>query len=224
VAESALERLIAAVQDHYQKDNPPRLLLSSFGQKNKELLGELKKEFGSLGAAVRAAGENQIRFIDTTSGREAVAPAAIAANLQQKIHEETISQRQGAHYFDSLPPAVQLAFCVRTEAGEHVAVDTMRPFRFSKVTAPDLVRPTQRVIPDKYRRSGLSLRTASFQDREALWLHFLAWADEAGIDPAIFRQGEATTALGRLIAAQPADLISRLIIPADIAQILLKHS
>lgn len=224
MADTALERLIAAIQAHYTLPNPPPLLLSSFGQKNKELLAELKAEFGSLMAAVRAAGEDRIRVVDATSGREAVAPAAIAATLQQQIQTDTAIQRQAANFFDCLPEAVKLAFCVRTDAGEHVAIDTVRPFRFTRVAAPDLIRPTQRIIAEEYRRPGLTLRTASVQDREILWRNFVAWTDAAGIDPNTFRQGETTTALARLLAAQPAEIIPRLIIPADIAQILLKHS
>lgn len=224
MAADALDRLIAAIDEHYGKENARPLLLSTFGQKNKALVAEVKETFGSLMEAVRTAGEGRIQFIDTTSGREAVAPAAIAANLRQQLQEDTASQRQAASYFDTLPPSVQLAFCVRTEAGEHIAIDTVRPFRFAKVQAPDLIRPTQRIIRDQYRRSGLSLRNASVAEREALWKHFLAWSEEVGVDPAIFRQGEATTALARLIAAQPADVVARLVIPGDIAQLLLKHS
>jgi hypothetical protein len=224
VAADAIDRLIAAIDDHYGKENARPLLLSTFGQKNKALLAELKEGFGSLMAAVQFAGEDRIQFIDTMSGREAVAPAAIAANLRKQLQEETASQRQAASYFDTLPASVQLAFCVRIDAGEHIAIDIVRPFRFAKVRAPDLIRPTQRIIVDKFRRPGLSLRTASVTEREALWKHFLAWSEEVGVDPGVFRQGDSTTALARLIAAQPADVIARLVIPGDIAQLLLKHS
>jgi hypothetical protein len=224
VAGEALEGLIAAIRKHYEQENPPPLLLSSFGQRNKELVTALKQEFGSLKAAVKAAGENQIRFVDLKVGSEAVAPTDIAAQVQHQIQEATASQRNGANNFDSLPFPVKLAFCVRTDAGEHIAIDTTRPFRFTKVTAPDLIRPSQRLVPEAYRRPGTSLRTASVQDRESLWRQFLAWTEETGVDPATFDQGVNTNALARLIAAQPKDVISRLVIPADIAEILLKHS
>jgi len=203
VAGDALQRLISAIEKHYEEPKAPPLLLSSFGQRNKQLLTELKDEFGSLKAAVHAAGEDRIRLVDTTIGRETVAPAGIAAELQLQIQGEIANQRQAANLFGSLPVPVQIAFCVRTESGEYIAIDIVRPFRFAKVTAPDLIRPTQRIILDTYRRPGLLLRAASVH---------------------VFRQGEASTALGRLIAAQPADIIPRLVIPADIAQILLKHS
>lgn len=224
MAGDALQRLISAIEKHYEEPKAPPLLLSSFGQRNKQLLTELKDEFGSLKAAAHAAGEDRIRLVDTTIGRETVAPAGIAAELQLQIQGEIANQRQAANLFGSLPVPVQIAFCVRTESGEYIAIDIVRPFRFAKVTAPDLIRPTQRIILDTYRRPGLLLRAASVHDRETLWRLFLAWAEEVNVDPTVFRQGEASTALGRLIAAQPADIIPRLVIPADIAQILLKHS
>lgn len=152
-----------------------------------------------------------------------VAPSAHAAELRQQIEEDSASQHQEANSFRALPAPVQIAFCVRTASGEHVAIETVRPFRFAKITVPELIRSTQRIVPESYRRPGLALKSASLEDRAALWRLFLAWCESAKLDPAIFRQGETTNALARLIAAQPADLISRLVIPADIAQILLKH-
>lgn len=223
LAEDALERFVKAVQKHYEAPDAPALLLSSFGQRHKALLLELKEAHGSLASAVRAAGENRLKFIDTTRGQEAIAPSGIAGPIQLRLEEDSASQRQAASFFDSLPHSIQLAFCVRTDPGEHIAIDTVRPFKFAKITAPDLIRQTQRIVPDKYRRPGLSLKSASVQDREALWRQFSAWADETGIDPASFRHGQGTTALSRLLAAQPPELISQMIIPADIAQILIKH-
>lgn len=224
MVDQALEKLINAVEAHYATDNAPPLLLSAFGQKNKELLAELKGVFGSLKSAISAAGENRIRFIDKTVGREAIAPPAIAEGLQNQIREDTVAQRESVSLFDSLPLSVRLAFCVRTEGDELVALDTSRPFRYTKVTAPELLRSTQRIIASHYRRPGLALATASMGEREALWRSFLTWSEEAGVDPSTFRQRDATTALSRLIAAQPADVIPRLIIPGDIAAILLKHA
>lgn len=224
VDEEALELLVAAVRAHYARPDAPALLLSSFGQRNKDLVIRLKEGFGSLKAAVRAAGEERIRFIDQTAGREAVAPADRAVDLEQQLLEATASQRQAAMLFDTLPRSVQVAFCVRLESGEHVALDVVRPFRFSRVTAPDLIRPIQRLVPDRFRSPGVSLRSASIDEKHDLWKQFLAWADHASIDPELFRGGESSTALSRLLAAQPADVVPRLVIPGDILQLLMRHS
>ena len=222
--EEGLDLLVAAVRAHYRAPGAPPLLLSSFGQRNKDLVSRLKDSFNSLAAAVRAAGEDRIRFIDTTAGREAVAPADRAVDLQQRLHDTTASQRQAAALFDTLPRSVQLAFCIRVEAGEHVALDVVRPFRFAKVTAPDLIRPVQRLVAERFRKPGLSLRSASVHDKHDLWNQFVAWAQDAQVDLEAFRGADAAMALARLLAAQPADVLPRLVIPADIAQLLLKHS
>ncbi|MGV1927541.1 hypothetical protein ACQZ6S_19750 [Agrobacterium tumefaciens] len=224
MSEDALKRFILAVQKHYEAAQAAPLLLSSFGQRNGALLKELKNEFGSLKAAVRAAGEQHIKFIDLTVGREAVAPAAIAAEIQLQLQEVSATQREAAANFDSLPNPLQIAFCVRTDAGEQVAVDIVPPFRFAKVTAPDLIRQTQRIIPDKYRRPGLSLQTATLEERATLWRLFLTWVEAEKLDAGTFHQAGNTTALARLIAAQPSDVIPRLVIPGDIVQLLLKHA
>lgn len=224
MSEDALNRFVLAVQQHYEAENAPPLLLSSFGQRNGKLLKDLKDQFGSLKLAVRAAGVENIKFIDETTGREAVAPTSIAEHVKLRSQEDSAAQRESAACFDALPNSLQIAFCVRTDAGEQIAVDIVRPHRFLKVTAPDLIRPTQRIIPDKYRRPGLALQTASMQERAAMWRLFLAWVDSEKLDAQSFHQAANTNALARLLAAQPADLIPRLVIPGDILQILLKHA
>ncbi len=233
MAEEALQRLIAAVEEYYKTPNTPALLLSRFGQHNKQLVAELRDAFGSLKAAVNAAGAERIRFVDTTVGREAVAPTSVAANLEVQIREEIASQRQASNDFDSLPRSVQIAFCLPTEGGKLIAIDTVQPFQYRRVNAPDQIRTTERIIQDDYRRPGLLLRTASVHDRKTLWRLFLDWTKEVNVDPTIFGRYNAatalervieTTALVRLIEAQPSDIIERFLIPADIVQILLKHS
>jgi hypothetical protein len=224
VSEDALHRFIIAVENHYEAPEALPLLLSSFGQRNGALLNDLKSEFGSLKAAVRAAGEDRLQFIDLTVGQEAIAPASIAAKMKLRLQEDFASQREAVSHFSALPNSVQIAFCIRTHAGEYVALDVVRPYRFAIVSAPDLIRPTQRIVAEKFRRPGLALQTASPQERESLWRLFLAWVETEKLDPGVFHQAGTTTALARLIAAQPADVIPRLVIPGDIAQLLLKHA
>lgn len=224
VSDEVLDDLVATIRAHYDQENPPPLLLSYFGQKHKDLLGQVKQAFGSLKAAIKAAGEDRLKFVDLTVGQEAVAPTDVAVDVGQKLELATAAQRQAAVSFDNLPYALRIAFVARIDAGQMIAVEMVRPFRFSRVTTPDLLRPTQRLLADEYRRPGLALRSASVQDREKLWHLFLAWCDNIEADPAQFQQGEATTALGRLISAQSAEIVNRLVIPADIAAILLKHA
>src|SRR3546814_10977424 len=96
------------------------------------MLGPIKAAFKSLKAAIQAAGEDRLRFVDTTIGQEAVAPTDLAGDIEQKLERETASSRQAALSFDILPHALKIAFVARTEPGEMVAIDLMRPFRYSK--------------------------------------------------------------------------------------------
>lgn len=222
MTEDLLDRLVIVVRDHYVESDMP-LLLSRFGQVNKELLAELKAGFGTLSAAVKAAGEDRLRIVDERVGRESMAPANVAPKIELKILEQSANQNQSSSNFDSLPSAVQIAFCIRTETGEHVAVRVTPPFHYEKLTSLELLRPGYRSLPDRYRKPGLVLRRASLQDRDALWRAFVAWTEDQEIDPATFRLSTQTNALARLLAAQPADVTRRLVIPADIAALLLKR-
>jgi hypothetical protein len=218
-----LDQLSETITAHYPDADARPLFLSTFGQKHPELLKALKDEFGSLKQAIKAAGEERLRLVGDTPGSEVVAPANVATQVGQRLEQSTAAHKTGATSFDCLPGSVRLAFVTKTEAGENVAIETTRPFRFSKVTDPALIAPSQRIIAEQYRRPGMVPRNATIQDRAALWGLFLAWAEAAGVDPKTFQMTD-TTALARLIAAQPRDIISRIVIPADIAQLLMKHN
>lgn len=190
--EELLNRLVAAVAEHYPAADVPPLRLSTFGSKHKALVQELREHFPTLKHAIRA--EERLRLIDNTVGSEAVAPTEFAYQVGQKLEESNATQKKGASNFDCLPFSVQTAFVYRVTAGEHIAIDTTRPFRFSKITDPGLIRPTQRMIAEQYRRPGLVLRNASVQDRAALWRQFVTWCEAVGVDPNVF-QDSSTTAL-----------------------------
>jgi hypothetical protein len=225
VNEDLLNRLVAVVQGHYDNpvNNKTPLLLARFGQDNKDLLVELKAEFGTLLAAVRAAGDNRLRIVDSRVGRESMAPVDIAHEVELKVQEESANQNQSSSNFDSLPRAVQIAFCLRTDVGEHVALQVVPPFNYTKLTSLELLHPAYRSIPDHYRKPGLVLQRASLRDKASLWRAFVSWTTDQGIDTATFGVTKQTNALARFLAAQPSDVISRLVIPGDIADLLLKR-
>ncbi|MND44884.1 hypothetical protein D3C80_357330 [compost metagenome] len=224
MAEDLLARLIEAIEAHYQERDAPPLLLSRFGQIHGELLHELKAAYGTLSAAAAAAGEHQIKIVRHQRGQEVLAPADRAENISVKVVTESAQQRDSSSRFNGLPRSVQIAFCLRTESDEVVALRTISPWDYRKESRADLVRPGYRIIPDEYRRPGLALNQASLQELEALWKAFLAWTAHEKLDPASFKPSRGGNALARLIAAQPADIIARLVIPADIADLLLRRS
>ena len=222
MTEELLNRLVDVVRAHYANSDTP-LLLSRFGQANKELLIELKDKYGTLLAGVKAAGRDRLRIVDDRSGRESMAPADLAPGIQLKIEQQWASQKEGSSNFDSLPKPVQIAFCVPTQAGELVTLRVAPPFTYTKVASLDLMRAGFRYIPDEYRKPGLLLKESTLQDREALWHLFIAWTGKEMLDPAAFRNSHQTNALSRLLAAQPPDIMDRLVIPADIATLLLRQ-
>lgn len=118
-----------------------------------------------------------------------------------------------------------LAFCVRTEAGEVVTLRVTSPYDYKRIKAGEMVRPGFRIIAEEYRKPGLALASATVQDKQALWRQFLAWAQQEQLDPATFQAAKKdSNALARFLAAQPSDIIGRIVIPADIAEMLLRRS
>lgn len=221
--EDLLDRLAEAVHQHYAQDNPPPLYLSRFGQLHRDLLGELRGRFGALATAIHAAGPERLRVVGSKRGEEVVAPADRAEGLGQALAAKAADESLSSSQFSGLPLAVQIAFCVPTKPGERVVLRIAPPFRYERLPDLSLAKPNYRPLPDRFRKPGLQLKTASDPERESLWKNFLTWAQEEQLDPSVFSRGEQTSALARLLAAQDADILPRLNIPADIAQLLLKR-
>jgi hypothetical protein len=225
VTEALLNQLVEAVEAHYAVPDAPPLLASRFGQANKALLNDMKGAYGGLLAAVRAAGEDRLKIADSRPGREVIAPADRAADIGNEVQQLSATARAAGSSFDSLPKSVQIAFCVRTEAGEIVTLRVTSPFDYKRIKVGELVRPGFRVIAEEYRKPGLALSSATVQDKQALWQQFLAWAQQEQLDPSTFQAAKKdSNALARFLAAQPSDIIGRIVIPADIAEILLRRS
>lgn len=224
MSQEILEKLVSTITAYYRENDKP-LLLSRFGQLQPELLAEVKGAFPSLAAAIREAGEERLRIVRPVGakGQEVVAPAARSADIEKSLSNSSAALQIHAAEFDSLPIPVQLAFCLQNRAGEVVAIRTSPPFRYGRFASLDLLRPGYVVIPESFRRAGLPLKSATAQDKEGLWQSFLAWAREMRVDVAAFAQKDRPNALARLLAAQDPAILERLVIPADIAALLLKR-
>lgn len=225
MSDALLQQLVSAVEAHYDIPGARPLLASRFGQAHKALLVDLKTAFGTLLGAVHAAGEDKLLIVDKRRGREVIAPTRRAADVDLEVQQTSATAEAAGSSFDSLPKSLQIAFCARIAAGELIAVRVTAPFDYSRVGAVDLIRPGFRWLRDEYRKPGLALASATLQDKAVLWTNFLAWAVSEQLDPATFRPGRKdTNALARFLAAQPQDIIDRIVIPADIAEILLRRS
>jgi hypothetical protein len=226
VTEEALQALIDLAQSHYNDDTEP-LYLSKAGQKLGEHRKVLVAEFGSLWAAVKHVGPEVLDVVvqDGHADRAILITPRVREAIEARIAEgRPIGTARGAS-FRKLPFPLQVAFCLNTEAGERVAVRTSPPVRYQKLTASEEPPAGYRLIDGKYRLPGFKLDAAGQADLERLWNNYVEWAEANKIDPERLTKAPTTTnALERLLAVQEPDIVTRIVLPADIAAILLRHS
>ncbi|RZI99996.1 MAG: hypothetical protein EON90_09160 [Brevundimonas sp.] len=216
--------LIVVVQTHYADPKAGPLWLSRLGQ----LLGDgraaLVEQSGSLAEAVRAVGPDKLDLISEVGniGRVAVVTPAARDRVEKQLSGQATGESAA---FNALPTPLQIAFCLRTEPGEVVAVKTSAPVRYEKL-AQGVQPPTGLlIIEERYRSPGVMLQTATKEDLERLWRNFLAWADHKGLDADLIQKRQKpANALERLMAAQSADVVERLNLPGDIVALLLRHA
>ncbi|WP_430253206.1 hypothetical protein [Neorhizobium sp. DAR64872/K0K18] len=213
-----LSILVDAVTRRYENNRSP-LYLSALGQLLKQDRELVIKQFGSLSKAVDAAGPNKLEMINRSHpGAIVVVTPAVRDEVQSVLESLATSK------FDALPAPLQIAFCLRTEAGQSVAVKVSPPMRYLRLESTEPVPAGFIAVDGVYRSPGLDLRTASTKEKEVLWRAFLGWAEKNNIAPDILVRGtQPTNALERLLSLQPPEILDRLNIPADIIAILLKH-
>ena len=128
---------------------------------------------------------------------------------------------------------VLLAFCIDAR-DQPVYVRRSRPFRY-EVGSPSPDEASEFVyVEPEYRRPGLRIdspQSLSMNDKLDLEARIQKWAIVHGLQMEQFSRLEqdgkpvadsGKTALDRLLAAQAPDVAPRLMIPADIAQILAR--
>jgi hypothetical protein len=132
----------------------------------------------------------------------------------------------------TLARVVLIAFCISVPRGSAVQVRRSRPFRYRLVdlrTAPSADWIT---IEDQFRCPDLRadrLERAGNPNITRLLTSVERWVSANRLNlndfaaSASVQQAPEKTALDRLLDAQPAHLVKKIIIPADIAQILSKQ-
>ena len=227
------ERIKAKVLAHYAATRAP-LLLSNLG-------AEIEKE----DAWPMDRGQRNLKqLIVNTCGpdlaivRDKRSPAYIAvvtSDVRADV-ETQIAQRLGEN---AVPPIrledvvkpVLLAFCVNVE-DQPVYVKRTRPFRY-EVGGVLAERASDYIIVEpEYQRPGLRIdhpHLLAHSDRKDLENRIQRWATVHGVQMEQFSRLDQDekepsegggTALDRLLGAQPPDVALRMMIPADIAQIL----
>lgn len=126
---------------------------------------------------------------------------------------------------------VLLAFCVNVQ-NQPVYIKRTKPFRYEVGSIPPDRATDYILVEPEYRRPGLRIdhpHLLPLSDRKDLESLIQKWAVVHGVQVEQFSRIDqdenepleaGRSALDRLLAAQPADVAQRMMIPADIAQIL----
>ncbi|MFN7926074.1 MAG: hypothetical protein U0Q16_38610 [Bryobacteraceae bacterium] len=153
--------------------------------------------------------------------------AAVEAKIAERLGDNTARVR-----LEEIAWPVLLAFCVNAQS-QPVYIRRTRPFRYEVGTIPEDRGGEYILVEPEFRRPGLRIENPqklSLSERRDLESGIQKWAAIHGIEIDQFsRLGQddkdepsdaGKTALDRLMAAQPHDVAQRMLIPADIAQIL----
>jgi hypothetical protein len=223
----ASDRIFDLVKAHYDVSSEP-LFLSQLGiLSRKEGLLTGARGSGGLKELLRALGD-RVRVVPTAGkvGRDAVALPANAAQVERTLAD---GGRFDADRFDALPRSLQIAFCVRTDDGERVFVETGRSYRYKKVPTGEEPPAGMVLLDERFRLPGLRLQDASPAKKGLLWEQFRDWCEAAGLSSDRFTddrrpsQSRDFNALRRLLDAQTPEVRAKLTIPGDIIELLLRH-
>lgn len=226
-------RLKTIVREHYEKTHTP-LLLSHLGSRI-EKAGEWPTDRGqrSLKQLIAETCEPdlQIVFDKRSPAYVAVVTPEVKAEVETQIAARLGEKETTRVRLEDLARPVLLAFCINLQ-NQPIYIRRIRPFRYEVGTIPGERETEYVVVEPEYRRPGLridNLNQVTLTDRKDLENLIQKWATVHGLDIEQFSRLDqdekevpdaGKTALDRLLAAQAPDIAQRMMIPADIAQIL----
>jgi hypothetical protein len=232
-SEEFQEKIKARVHAHYAATRTP-LLLANLGfeiEKNDEWPTDRGRR--SLKQLISDTCSPDLQLV-----RDKHSPAYIAvvtpdvrADVEVQIAERLGPDEVAPVRLEDIVKPVLLAFCVSVQ-NQPVYVKRTRPFRYEVGSIPPERATDYILVEREYRRPGLRidyLHLLSQTDKKDLESLIQKWAVVHGVQIEQFsRLGQdekelsdsGRTALDRLLAAQPPDVAQRMVIPADIAQIL----
>jgi len=226
-----LTTLRAIVAERYEKDTSP-LLLSDLGLmlRQRGLWPSQESTGKTLRQIIEDAHDPNLLIV-----RDKNSPAyvAVATDATKTIVEQLIARRvQRTSYvpnLDALPRSVLLAFCVRQEAGKPVFLSKTPPFKYTLAPPIETDRDQFLVIDARYRRPGLKiteLAELSATDRLDLQSRIASWSRDNDIpldEFYLIKEKKRGNALERLLSAQSREVAQKIVIPGDIALILMQH-
>jgi hypothetical protein len=228
------ERLKTKVREHYAASLSP-LLLSHLGSDIEKNGAWWPKDKGqrSLKQLIveTCAPDLEIIWDKKSPAYVAVVTPEVKANVETQIEQRFATKETAIVRLEDIARPVLLAFCIDVK-NKPVYVRRSRPFRY-EVGIPSAETVNEFILVDaEYRRPGLRIdnptRVAQTDKRDLENL-IQKWAavHQVQIDQFLKLEQDdkevqegGKTALDRLIAAQPPDITNRILIPADIAQVL----
>jgi hypothetical protein len=226
MVEEALQALKDMVVAHYADSSEP-LYLATVGQRLPAHRKQLVDKFRSLAGAVKHLGSDELGLITPSGqpGRTMVVTPGVRANIEARFGDGKDSANGPAAVFSSLPTPIQIAFCLKTDPGETVAIRTTPPIRYLKLPEGEPAPAGFVVVEPKYRSAGLKLANASITDLERLGLSLNRWAADHQVDTDRLTQSATpANAFERFRVVQDPRVLPHIVLPADIVSILLRHS
>jgi hypothetical protein len=227
------EKLIAVVRAHYAANRTPLLLAHLGAAIDKDKAWPTDRGERSLKQLIKdyAAPDLDSVWDKRSPAYIAVVTPDVRDSVLAQIAERLGNNKPVGVRLEDIARPVLLAFCIDAR-DQPVYVRRSRPFKY-EIGALPVDRVSEFVLVEtEYRRPGLRvdrLQALSPSDRHDLEGRIQKWASIHGLlveqfvrldqdEKEIAEAGK--TALDRLLAAQPPDIAQRLMIPADIAQIL----
>lgn len=225
-------RIKAIVQEHYAKMRTP-LLLSHLGSRiEKEQLWPSDRGQRSLKQLIEACiPDLEIVFDRRSPAFVAVVTPDVKDDVVEQIGARLGEKETTQVRLEDLARPILLAFCINVQ-NQSIYIRRVKPFRYDVGTMPPDRESEYVVVEPDYRRPGLridNLNQITLTDRKDLENRIQKWAAVHGLDIEQFSRLDqddkelsdaGKTALDRLLAAQSTDIVQRMMIPADIAQIL----
>jgi GNAT superfamily N-acetyltransferase len=227
------DKIKAMVRAHYAANRAPLLLAHLGTDLDKADAWPSDRGQRSLKQLIKecAGPELEVVWDKRSPAYVAVVTPDVREAVLAQIEDRLGNHKPLAVRLEDIARPVLLAFCIDAR-DQPVYVRRSWPFKYEIGNLPtDRASEFIHVEPE-YRRAGLRvdhLQSLPVSDRRDLEARILKWASVHGLQIEQFSRldqdekdvgNTGKTALDRLLAAQPQDIAQRLMIPADIAQIL----
>jgi hypothetical protein len=226
--QTLLTAIRQCVVEHYAKNETP-LLLSTLGQQLRKEGSWPKDSSINLRTLIDSDPASGLHIVrnPSSSARIAVTDDIHKASVEQIIISPQPIHRAG---LGNLPRSLLLAFCAKDAPGETLYVQKIKPHLLQTQPPGPAEKDHFWEISPKFRLDDCeftSIAKLAPDVRNALQTTVRSWIEEQGLSEAMFsskqNSWDKSSALARLVGAQPEHLRRLLVIPADIALLLSKH-